>query len=171
MRWASASAVILALLIATPAHAQPSPDPARAVVFPVEDLVFPNGDLVLPHATLDGSVLTEGNRVTLASDVFFAYNDATLTGRARDELQRLAEGLRESKDAPVVVVGHTDSDGPAASNERLSLRRAEAVASYVSELVPGIAITASGRGETEPVASNDTPEGRALNRRVTITFG
>ena len=70
----------------------------------------------------------------------------------------------------VIAVGHTDSMGSEAHNQRLSLRRAEAVKAYlVNQGVPAERIRTEGRGEAQPVASNDTAQGRALNRRVDIT--
>lgn len=71
----------------------------------------------------------------------------------------------------MLIVGHTDSTGPEEYNQRLSERRAEAAAAFLME--QGIRpshIRTLGKGESEPVASNDTPEGRQLNRRVEIAI-
>lgn len=71
----------------------------------------------------------------------------------------------------VTVTGHTDSTASDAYNLDLSNRRAAAVASALAPRIPpGLTITAVGKGESEPIADNGTPEGRALNRRVTITL-
>lgn len=70
----------------------------------------------------------------------------------------------------VIAVGHTDSMGSEAHNQRLSLRRAEAVNAYlVNQGVPVDRIRTEGRGESQPMASNDTAQGRSQNRRVEIT--
>ena len=70
---------------------------------------------------------------------------------------------------PIVVEGYTDSVGSDATNQKLSKDRAESVRAYlVSKGVPSEKITSVGKGEANPVASNDTPEGRANNRRVEI---
>lgn len=68
------------------------------------------------------------------------------------------------------IVGHTDSRDSDAHNQTLSERRAEAVEAALADRLPGVEFTVEGRGETEPIASNSTEEGRALNRRVTITM-
>ncbi len=69
----------------------------------------------------------------------------------------------------VVAVGHTDTTGPASYNQRLSVRRAEAVKAYlVSNGVPAGRIFTEGKGEMNPIANNDTRAGRAKNRRVEV---
>lgn len=107
--------------------------------------------------------------ITLSGSVLFKTNEATLLPIARERLSRVAEVLREQDDKTFVVEGHTDSRGPSGHNEDLSLARADSVRSFlVSEGVPTDRIKAVGRGESEPVASNDSPDGRANNRRVEI---
>jgi OOP family OmpA-OmpF porin len=70
------------------------------------------------------------------------------------------------------IIGHTDSTGPADYNQGLSERRAQAVADYIiSEGIDAAIIDVSGEGENNPIASNDTAEGRAQNRRVDINVG
>jgi len=107
--------------------------------------------------------------ITLSGSVLFKTNEATLLPIARERLSRVAEVLREQDDKTFVVEGHTDSRGPSGHNEDLSLARADSVRSFlVSEGVPTDRIKAVGRGESEPVASNDSADGRANNRRVEI---
>lgn len=143
-------------------------DPSAAVTFPVERATLPTDALLFPVGNADASVVDDGETVVLQADVFFAYDDATLSERAHSELASLAGQLRER--APILLVtGHTDADGTDAHNLDLSRRRAEAVRATLVSLLPGVTIRAEGRGEAEPVADNDTPEGRAQNRRVTIT--
>jgi len=75
--------------------------------------------------------------------------------------------VQRCREASIEVAGHTDSQGSPESNLDLSRRRAEAVTAYIGEAGVGTSrITSAGYGETNPVASNDTPEGRAQNRRI-----
>jgi OmpA-OmpF porin, OOP family len=148
----------------------------------VRDLVLPVEDLTLETSSLDRSVATqESNReikVTLAADVLFRFNRASLTPRARSRIAEAAEKIRQGEPARVDVVGHTDSKGTDTYNDRLSLRRAESVARALCAALGAGAPTldTEGRGEREPVASNtkddgsDNPRGRARNRRVTVSF-
>ncbi len=107
--------------------------------------------------------------VTMPNEILFAPGSAELRPDLRADLAALARNLNEYPDTTIDVVGHTDSTGPADLNQRLSQRRAEAVAAVL--IAHGVAperIRAFGRGEDEPIASNLTEEGRALNRRVEI---
>lgn len=102
---------------------------------------------------------------TLAGSAF-ASGRAALTTEANASLRRLA---LEIGGRNVEVVGYTDSQGAAAANQALSLRRAEAVAAILKESGVSGSIRIDGRGAADPVADNGTAEGRALNRRVEIT--
>lgn len=174
MRRALASgvvAVLAATLLAGPAVAD-EVDASSAVTFPVEDIVGEVRDLTFPEANLDGSVTDFGDEIVLAADVFFAYNDHTLNERAHQELATVAEKLRGAGSASsLTVTGYTDSTGTASHNQGLSERRAQSVQGALEALVPDVAITAAGKGASDPVADNDTDEGRALNRRVVISAG
>lgn len=109
--------------------------------------------------------------ITLSGEVLFEYDQATLRPTARRRLRAVADALKASPNAMIVVEGHTDSVGSDQYNEQLSQRRAEAVRVFlVEEGVDAARIRAEGRGEAEPVADNDSPEGRANNRRVEIVF-
>lgn len=113
--------------------------------------------------------------VTVAADVLFEFDRARLTPKARTTIERLAGRIREAR-GPVRVDGHTDSIGSDAYNLGLSRRRAAAVSQALrAELPAGMAVTARGHGEADPIAPNtqggeDNPAGRARNRRVTISF-
>lgn len=116
-------------------------------------------------------VRTDDNQLKLEvpSDISFAVNSAAIEPRLRPVLDAFASGLGSEPQMRVRVVGHTDNTGSDAINDPLSLRRAESVRDYLSDR--GVAtsrIEVSGRGSREPVATNDTPEGRAKNRRVEI---
>jgi outer membrane protein OmpA-like peptidoglycan-associated protein len=85
-------------------------------------------------------------------------------------MKRLETAVRLFPDAEITVTGHTDSFGSDSANFELSRRRAEAVRRYLIEVakMPAFRISAVGYGETQPVASNATEEGRARNRRIDV---
>lgn len=100
----------------------------------------------------------------------FALNSANFSADTQAKLQEVVELLKQYPQANVVVVGHTDSTGSMKYNQMLSEKRANAIATYLEEQgIDASRITAEGKGELEPVASNDTAEGRKQNRRVDIT--
>lgn len=108
--------------------------------------------------------------ITLDGAVLFETGKTTLLPIARDKLRTVAKTLQDvDPESRIVVVGHTDSRGSDEHNLELSRARAEAVSTFLGQngLDPSH-ITSEGRGEAEPVASNDSPEGRANNRRVEI---
>jgi outer membrane protein OmpA-like peptidoglycan-associated protein len=108
-------------------------------------------------------------QVVMASDVMFSSGSAALQPGARDKLRRFSEVLNRYPRTTVRVIGHTDSRGTEESNDELSQRRARAVADELAANgVSAARISTSGRGASQPVATNDTPEGRAQNRRVEI---
>lgn len=103
--------------------------------------------------------------------VTFETNSARLTPNSTLTLDSVAEILRRRPNFNIEVRGHTDSTGSDEINTRLSQQRAESVMEYlVSQGVPAERLSAVGYGATQPVASNDTAEGRAQNRRVALEF-
>ncbi|MEI7486929.1 MAG: OmpA family protein [Chryseobacterium sp.] len=110
----------------------------------------------------------DGIKITMnESIVTFAFDSSNLTSVAQTNLDKLAKVLVDNPDTNINVYGHTDSKGADDYNMKLSQRRAEAVKAYLSS--KGIASSrmfAKGEGESMPVATNDTDEGRAKNRRV-----
>ncbi len=111
-----------------------------------------------------------GTVLTVPGAFLFASNESQLQPTANEKLTTIVEALKEQQNRKILIEGHTDSRGSSELNQRLSQERADAVAAYLAS--HGIAreqITATGVGESRPVASNDTPEGRANNRRVEIT--
>jgi outer membrane protein OmpA-like peptidoglycan-associated protein len=101
--------------------------------------------------------------------VTFATNSAEIDAASAVVLDVAAEQLRGRPNVSVIVEGHTDSTGSEAYNLGLSQRRADSVLNYlVRKGVPARQLTARGYGEANPVASNDTRDGRALNRRVAL---
>jgi len=113
-------------------------------------------------------VAGEASRFVLPGEVLFETDQATLRAQAKAALDEVAAKLRGGR-GRVLVEGHTDATGSAAHNTELSLRRARAVVGYLAtQGVPAARLRARGRGATLPVASNETDEGRARNRRVEI---
>ena len=103
------------------------------------------------------------------NNVEFETDSSQLTATAQGELDLVAEALRiRTNIRYLTVVGHTDSQGSAAYNQRLSEKRAQGVADYLTANGVKTAITASGKGEADPVADNASAEGRARNRRVEL---
>ena len=102
----------------------------------------------------------------------FAFGQATLPDAAKGEIDRLASLLKAEspRNVYIEIAGHTDSTGEAAFNERLGLERAEAVQRYLhdSHQIPLHRMNVISYGEEQPVAPNDTPTGRAQNRRVVV---
>ncbi|HIF9210031.1 TPA: OmpA family protein [Photobacterium damselae] len=100
----------------------------------------------------------------------FAFDSTELSAGDRAKLAPFEQRLQAQDAAQIYVVGYTDSRGSEAYNQKLSVQRADAVAEALRSVmnVDGSRIIAEGRGETNPVASNDTAEGRAQNRRVEI---
>jgi outer membrane protein OmpA-like peptidoglycan-associated protein len=112
---------------------------------------------------------SRGMVITLSGSVLFASNKDALLPAAQERLGQVAEALKTQDDHKIVVEGHTDSQGSAASNQGLSERRAQSVVSFlVSRGVPQGQIRAQGLGPNRPVGDNGSPEGRANNRRVEI---
>lgn len=107
--------------------------------------------------------------ITLEGSVLFVTGKSELVPLAQQKLDEVAQALKDSDSQKIVVEGYTDSRGSDDANMKLSQQRAESVRNYlVSKGVRPERISAVGKGEQSPVASNDTPEGRANNRRVEI---
>tara|TARA_B100001105_G_scaffold80132_2_gene63458 strand:- start:1461 stop:2117 length:657 start_codon:yes stop_codon:yes gene_type:complete len=108
-------------------------------------------------------------KVTYAADTFFDFDKSTLKPEARAKLDDLVSKTGGINLEVIIAVGHTDSVGTDAYNQKLSVRRAEAVKTYlVSKGIEKNRVYTEGKGEKQPVADNKTAEGRAKNRRVEI---
>lgn len=108
-------------------------------------------------------------RTIILDDVLFDFDKSTIKPEAAAILDRLVAFMNENKDKRVNLAGHTDSIGTEAYNQKLSERRANSVASYITKKgIDASRVTAQGFGETKPIADNKTREGRAKNRRVEI---
>ncbi len=109
--------------------------------------------------------------VTLPQDILFPTDSANLRPDLQGDLRILGRNLQQYPNTTVQVIGHTDSDGSAAYNQDLSERRARTVAGVLLETgVGGGRIVPIGRGESSPIASNLTPDGKQRNRRVEIVI-
>jgi OOP family OmpA-OmpF porin len=108
-------------------------------------------------------------KVTLKGDTLFDFDKSVVKPEGKVVLDRLADQAKSMNLEVVVAVGHADWTGPAAYNQKLSERRAEAVKAYlVSKGIPAGKVYTEGKGETQPIADNKTREGRAQNRRVEV---
>jgi len=113
----------------------------------------------------------EGIAVTFESGILFPFDSATLQRDGRENLRTLSASLKDEPRTEVLILGHTDSVGESTYNQGLSERRAVASANYLS--AQGIRrrrVWTNGRGETEPLASNDSDAGRRQNRRVEVAI-
>ncbi len=113
----------------------------------------------------------EGITVTFASGLLYDFDSDRIRDDAAKNLRALAASLDKYPNTDLVIVGHTDSLGSDQYNQDLSERRANAAGAYLSS--QGVArarIKTVGRGETEPIAANDTDSGRQLNRRVEVAI-
>ena len=108
-------------------------------------------------------------KVTFAADVLFDFDKATIKPAGKSKLDDLAGKVKGMNLEVVIAIGHTDSIGSDAYNQKLSVRRAESVKAYlVSKGIEPNRVYTEGKGKKQPVASNQTKDGRAKNRRVEI---
>ncbi len=141
----------------TPADAVPGCDGALAVA------------AASPSAAPAAAPVPTSEKVTFAADAFFDFDKAVLKADGKAKLDDLASKLGSLNLEVIIAVGHTDSIGSDAYNQKLSIRRAEAVKSYlVGKGVDAKRVYTEGKGEKQPVATNKTAAGRAQNRRVEI---
>lgn len=119
----------------------------------------------------DVSRIGEGIAVTFESGILFPYDSDQVLPAGRENLRSLAQSLQRYPETEVLIVGHTDATGSDSYNLGLSNRRAESAASYlVGQGISRARIRTAGRGETEPIASNENEAGRQQNRRVEIAI-
>jgi outer membrane protein OmpA-like peptidoglycan-associated protein len=113
----------------------------------------------------------EGIKITFASGILFDVGKSAVKPVAQTNLQNLSTILNKYEDTEILVEGHTDATGSEDSNMDLSLRRAQSVSNYLqTRQVMPTRLHIQGYGETQPVASNETVEGRQQNRRVEIAI-
>ena len=109
--------------------------------------------------------------ITIQAEALFDFDKSVLKPDGKKSIDDAIEKMKKVDVEMVIATGHTDSIGTDAYNQKLSERRATTVKEYmVSQGIPAAKITTLGKGETQPVASNKTSDGRAKNRRVDIEF-
>lgn len=139
---------------AAPAPAAPAPAPAAPVV-------------VAPPAPVPAAPVSE--KVSFSADTFFDFDRAVLKPEGQSILDDLVSKISGVNLEVIIAVGHTDSVGSDAYNQKLSVRRSEAVREYLlSKGIEKNRVYTEGKGEKQPVADNRTKEGRQQNRRVEI---
>ncbi len=143
--------------IAPPA---PAPAPAPAAVAP---------RAAPAPAPAPAASATVATKVTYAADAFFDFDKAVVKPEGKAKLDDLVSKIKGINLEVIIAVGHTDAVGGDSYNQKLSVRRSEAVKAYlVSKGIENNRVYTEGKGEKQPVADNKTSEGRAKNRRVEI---
>ena len=144
-----------------PSPPAPAPAPSAPAVVPA-----PAPAAVVPAAPVAPAV---ASKVTFAADAFFDFDKSVLKPEGKAKLDDLVSKIKGINLEVIIAVGHTDSVGSDSYNQRLSVRRSEAVKAYlVSKGIEKNRVYTEGKGEKQPVADNKTAEGRAKNRRVEI---
>lgn len=142
--------------------------PADATVVGCDGYVLPAAAAAKPAPAAPKPVPTS-EKVTYAADAFFDFDKSVLKPAGKATLNDLIAKLKQINVEAIVATGHTDSIGTVAYNQKLSVRRAEAVKHYlVSHGVAADRIYVSGKGKSQPIATNKTAAGRAKNRRVDV---
>ena len=150
----------------------PPPPPAAPPVAPARPAT-PAPAPAAPPAARPAAPATPAapvsEKVTFAADAFFDVDKAILKPEAKAKLDDLVSKTKGINREVIIAVGHTDSDGSDAYNQKLSVRRSDSVKDYlVSKGVEKNRVYTEGKGEKQPVADNKTKEGKAKNRRVEI---
>jgi OmpA-OmpF porin, OOP family len=129
----------------------------------------PGCDGAVAAAPKAAAPVAAASKVTYAADAFFDFDKSVVKPAGKAKLDDLVAKIKGINLEVIIAVGHTDSIGTDAYNQKLSVRRAEAVKAYlVSKGIEKNRVYTEGKGEKQPVASNKTKEGRAKNRRVEI---
>jgi len=129
----------------------------------------PGCDGAVAAAPKAAAPVAAASKVTYAADAFFDFDKSVLKPAGKAKLDDLVSKVKGINLEVIIAVGHTDSIGTDAYNQKLSVRRAESVKAYlISKGIEKNRIYTEGKGEKQPVADNKTKEGRAKNRRVEI---
>jgi outer membrane protein OmpA-like peptidoglycan-associated protein len=123
----------------------------------------------IPGATVER--VGEGIQVTFASGLLYDFDSDRIRAESGVNLRNLAASLKKYPDTDALIVGHTDSQGSDTYNQDLSQRRAASAAAFLAaEGVPTGRVRVTGRGELEPIATNETEAGRQANRRIEVAI-
>jgi OOP family OmpA-OmpF porin len=126
-------------------------------------------DAVPEQAIVSTGTQDASEKISFDTETLFDFDKTTLKNEGKQRLDLLAARLMDGVVQVVVALGHTDSMGTQAYNQQLSEKRARAVADYLSNKgIPNEKIFTEGRGGSQPIASNSSEAGRAMNRRVAI---
>ena len=152
---------------APPPPPPPAPAPVRAAPPPPPPPMAAPAPMPAPAPAPKPAPASE--KVTFASDAFFDFDKSVLKPESKAKLDDLVSKTQGISLEVIIAVGHTDSVGKDAYNQKLSVARAEAVKAYlVGKGIEKNRVYTEGKGEKQPVADNKTAEGRAKNRRVEI---
>ena len=150
----------------------PKPVPAPQPVAPAPELKPappPPAPVAKPAPKPEAKPKPVAEKVTFAADVLFDFDKSVIKPEGRSKLDDLAAKVKGVNLEVVIAIGHADSIGSDEYNQRLSVRRAESVKAYiVSKGVESNRVYTEGKGEKQPVANNNTRDGRAKNRRTEI---
>jgi OOP family OmpA-OmpF porin len=157
----------------TPATAMPECDgalkPVVAEVVPPAPAPTPAPVVAAPTPAPVVAPVPSSEKVTYAADAFYDFDKSTLKPEAKSKLDDLVSKVKDINLEVIIAVGHTDSIGTDAYNQKLSVRRAESIKTYlVGKGIEANRVYTEGKGEKQPIADNKTAEGRAKNRRVEI---
>ena len=174
--WKSASGECWRSGLWTPATAAPgcdgaiaAPKPAPVMEKPVAAPAPAPAPVAAPAPAPAPAPVAAASKVTYAADAFFDFDKAVLKSEGMAKLDDLVGKVKAINLEVIIAVGHTDSKGTDAYNQKLSVQRSEAVKAYlVAKGMEKNRIYTEGKGEAQPVADNKTKEGQAKNRRVEI---
>ena len=153
----------------TPATAAPGCDGALVAAAPAPAAAPAAAPSAAAPAAKPAPAPAVATKVTYAADAFLDFDKSVLKPEGKAKLDDLASKVKDINLEVIIAVGHTDSVGSDAYNQKLSVRRSEAVKAYlVSKGIEKNRVYTEGKGEKQPVADNKTKEGRAKNRRVEI---
>ena len=145
---------------------KPAPPPAPKPAPPPEPKPAPPPEKPKPEPEKPKPV---AEKVTFAADVLFDFDKAVIKPEGKSKLDDISNKAKGINLEVVIAIGHADSTGSDAYNQRLSVRRAESVKAYlVSRGIEANRVYTEGKGEKQPVADNKTRDGRAKNRRVEL---